>query len=152
MVSQRELELRQYRALIAGEKDEIAVLANTSAFLNEHLSNINWVGFYIVRGEEELVLGPFQGRSACYRIPFSKGVCGWAARNEKSIIVKDVHTFEGHIPCDERSQSEIVVPIFRAGKLYGVLDIDSPEKGNFDILDQIYLEEIVRILEEELFK
>lgn len=150
-MSQRELELRQYRSLIEGERDEIAVLANTSAFLQEHLSNINWVGFYLVKGEEELVLGPFQGRSACYRIPFSKGVCGWASRNQKSIVVKDVHEFEGHIACDERSQSEMVIPIFRAGKLYGVLDVDSPEKANFDIMDQIYAEEIVKILEEELF-
>lgn len=144
-----ELKLKQYDALIEDETDVLALLSNTSAFLFEALEDVNWAGFYLVKGEE-LVLGPFQGRVACYRIPFTRGVCGWVARNEKSIIVSNVHEFEGHIACDDRSQSEIVIPIFSQGKLYGVLDIDSSELDNFCILEQIFLEEIIQRLEKKI--
>lgn len=144
----QELKLKQYAALIEDENDEIALLANTSAFLYEILEDVNWVGFYFVK-ENELVLGPFQGKTACYRIPFSKGVCGWVARNEKAIIVSNVHEFEGHIACDTSSKSEIVLPIFKHGKLYAVLDVDSTELDNFCILEQVFLGEILEILQKK---
>lgn len=144
-----EEKIRQYEGLIEGETDEIALLSNTSAFVYEALEEVNWAGFYLAK-EEELILGPFQGRVACYRIPFVRGVCGWVARSEKAIIVPDVHQFEGHIACDERSRSEIVIPIFRAGKLYGVLDVDSSEKDNFCVLEQVFLQEIVDRLEKKI--
>ena len=145
----QELKLKQYAALIEDENDEIALLANTSAFLYEILEDVNWVGFYFVR-ENELVLGPFQGKTACYRIPFSKGVCGWAARNEKAIIVPNFHEFEGHIACDANSKSEIVLPIFKDGKLYAVLDVDSAELDNFCILEQVFLGEILENITEKM--
>lgn len=140
-----EEKLKQYNALIEEETDFLALLSNTSAFLYETLENVNWAGFYLVK-EEELVLGPFQGRVACYRIPFSRGVCGNVAQNKKAIIVPNIHEFDGHIVCDERSRSEIVLPMFSKGKLYGVLDIDSSEFDNFCILEQIFLEEILESL------
>lgn len=144
-----DLKIRQYNSLIADEEDIIALLSNSSAFIYEALENINWAGFYLAK-ENELVLGPFQGRVACYRIPFLKGVCGWVARNEKAIIVPDVHKFEGHIACDERSRSEIVIPIFNNKKLYGVLDIDSNELNNFSTLEKEFLEELVKNLEKKI--
>lgn len=150
MTETRELKLKQYAALIADESDSIALLANTSAFLYENLEHVNWVGFYLKTEKQELVLGPFQGRTACYRIPFSRGVCGWVARHEKAIIVPNVHEFEGHIACDARSKSEIVLPFFHQGEFYGVLDVDSSEIDNFSILDQNFLESILEILEKQM--
>jgi L-methionine (R)-S-oxide reductase len=137
-----ELVIKQLKALIEDEKDQIANLANASALLNQFLDTINWVGFYVYR-EGELVLGPFQGLPACVRIPLGRGVCGTAAQEERTYLVSDVHQFPGHIACDSASQSEIVVPMVKDGQLYGVLDIDSPIKERFDKLDQVYLEKFV---------
>ncbi|MCZ0754832.1 GAF domain-containing protein [Anoxybacillus sp. J5B_2022] len=140
-----ELVIKQLQALIAGETNFIANLANAAALLNQFLHNINWVGFYLAEGEE-LVLGPFQGLPACVRIPFGKGVCGTAAQNKKTELVPDVHLFPGHIACDAASQSEIVVPMIKNGNVIGVLDIDSPMKNRFDDIDQHYLEKFVEVL------
>lgn len=140
-----ELVIKQLQALIDGETNFIANLANASALLNQFLKNINWVGFYLAEGEQ-LVLGPFQGLPACVRIPFGKGVCGTAAKNQKTELVPDVHLFPGHIACDAASQSEIVVPMIKNGNVIGVLDIDSPIKNRFDDIDQRYLEKFVEVL------
>jgi GAF domain-containing protein len=122
-------------ALTAGEPDAIANMANLSALLWESLPDLNWAGFYRnFRGE--LVLGPFQGRAACIRIPFGRGVCGAAAASLEPQLVEDVHAFPGHIACDSASQSELVVPLVHEGRLIGVLDLDSPRKGRFDEADR----------------
>ena len=118
-------------ALMAGEKDAIANMANAAALIWESLPDINWVGFYR-NVDGELVLGPFQGRPACIRIPFGTGVCGVAAETRQVQLVEDVHAFPGHIACDSASNSEIVVPIVRDGELLAVLDIDSPAHARFD--------------------
>ncbi len=140
-----ELVIKQLRALLEGESNTIANLANASALLNQFLNEVNWVGFYLME-DGELVLGPFQGLPACVRIPFGKGVCGTAAQNQRTERIEDVHAFPGHIACDAASQSEIVVPMVKDGKLLGVLDIDSPIKNRFDEIDQQYLEEFVKEL------
>lgn len=139
------LVLQQLEALIEGDTDEISVLANTSALLNQFLDRINWVGFYLWK-EDELVLGPFQGLPACTRIAYGKGVCGSALAEKKTMLVPNVHEFPGHITCDVASQSEIVIPMFIDGQPYGVLDIDSPVLERFDEIDQKYLEKFVEIL------
>ncbi|SDM90189.1 GAF domain-containing protein [Fictibacillus solisalsi] len=136
--------LKQARALLEDETSITANLANASALLNQFLPNINWVGFYEYEElSDQLVLGPFQGLPACVRIPIGKGVCGTAAKEQKTFVVEDVHQFPGHIACDAASQSEIVVPIVKDGQLFGVLDIDSPEKSRFDQIDQEWLEKFV---------
>lgn len=140
-----ELVIKQLRALLEGESNTIANLANASALLNQFLNEVNWVGFYLME-DGELVLGPFQGLPACVRIPLGKGVCGTAAQNQRTERIEDVHAFPGHIACDAASQSEIVVPMVKYGKLLGVLDIDSPIKNRFDEIDQQYLEEFVKEL------
>ena len=140
-----ELVIKQLRALLEGESNTIANLANASALLNQFLNEVNWVGFYLME-DGELVLGPFQGLPACVRIPLGKGVCGTAAQNQRTERIEDVHAFPGHIACDAASQSEIVVPMVKDGKLLGVLDIDSPIKNRFDEIDQQYLEEFVKEL------
>lgn len=140
-----ELVIKQLRALLEGESNTIANLANASALLNQFLNEVNWVGFYLME-DGELVLGPFQGLPACVRIPLGKGVCGTAAQNQKTERIEDVHAFPGHIACDAASQSEIVVPIVKDDQLLGVLDIDSPIKNRFDEIDQQYLEEFVKEL------
>ncbi|OCA91399.1 histidine kinase [Bacillus sp. FJAT-27225] len=140
------LVIKQLKSLLEGEDNVIANLSNASSLLNQFLDRINWVGFYLVDGENELVLGPFQGLPACVRIPFGKGVCGTSAAKLETIRVEDVHAFPGHIACDAASQSEIVVPLIKDGKLLGVLDIDSPETNRFDELDQEKLEEFVAVL------
>ena len=122
-------------ALVAGEPDGIANMANAAALIFETLPDLNWTGFYRNVGSE-LVLGPFQGRAACIRIPFGKGVCGAAAATLQVQRVEDVHAFPGHIPCDSASNSEIVVPIVRDGELLAVLDLDSPNTGRFDAEDE----------------
>jgi GAF domain-containing protein len=132
-------------ALTAGEHDAIANMANTAALLKEYLPDINWVGFYRVVGEE-LVLGPFQGKTACIRIPFDRGVCGAAASSGRTQRIADVHAFDGHIACDVASASELVVPIFGKGQLVGVLDIDSPTKGRFSAEDQAGCEALMALL------
>lgn len=141
--------LGQLKALIHDEPSAIANLANASALLGHFLSDINWVGFYLYDGKE-LVLGPFQGLPACIRIPLNRGVCGAAASQRSTVVVEDVHAFPGHIACDAASNSEIVVPMIVNGELYGVLDIDSPLKGRFDEEDQAFLEQFVRLLEDQL--
>ena len=138
------------RALIQGVPHETANLANASALLWEMLDGINWAGFYLLEGST-LVLGPFQGKPACIEIPLGRGVCGTAAEKDCTQLVYDVHQFPGHIACDDASNSEIVVPLHREGKVFGVLDIDSPHIGRFTPEDQAGLEAFARVLEEELF-
>lgn len=134
----------QAKALLSGERDAIANAANLSALLFETLTDVNWVGFYFLRGEE-LVVGPFQGRPACVRIPLGRGVCGTAAQRLETIRVGDVDDFAGHIVCDVNSRSEIVVPLVRDGMLLGVLDIDSPVRHRFSEQDQEQIEAIASI-------
>lgn len=142
--------IKQFRFLIENEKEEISVLANTAAALKEAFGFF-WVGFYLVRNEE-LTVGPFQGSVACYRIKKGKGVCGTAWAEHKTILVPDVEQFPGHIACSSLSRSEIVVPMFsRQQDVVGVLDIDSDKLNDFDATDQTYLEEIVRLVQENLY-
>lgn len=136
-----ELE-KALRALLDGEHDFIANAANTAALLYQTLPDVNWVGFYRLVGEE-LVLGPFQGKPACVRIPLGKGVCGTAATRRETVLVPDVHQFPGHIACDSASNSEIVVPLVKGAILLGVLDVDSPKVGRFDAVDRRGLERLV---------
>ncbi|WP_144207173.1 GAF domain-containing protein [Shewanella donghaensis] len=141
---------RQVLALMEGEDDLIAGMANFSALLNDNLDDINWVGFYIKRNEQ-LVLGPFQGKVACTRIVIGKGVCGTAAANDATQLVADVHEFAGHIACDAASNSEIVVPVHQDNNVIAVLDIDSPSLNRFDKDDQKGLEMLVKSFESCLF-
>ncbi len=135
---------KQVEALVSGETDEIANMANVAALVHETFG-FWWTGFYIVKGDE-LVLGPFQGPVACTRIPFGKGVCGSSWQRGETIVVPDVELFPGHIACSSLSRSEIVVPIFRDGSVYAVLDIDSKELSTFDEVDKLWLEKIVGLL------
>ena len=135
----------QLKGLIEGEEDWLANLSNTSALLFDQLEDVNWAGFYLCKGDE-LVLGPFQGKPACIRISLGKGVCGNAAKERETIVVEDVHQFEGHIACDGASRSEIVVPMIKNQVLLGVLDIDSPMKARFTKEDKEYLEQLVQLL------
>ena len=139
----------QLRALTEGIPYKIANLANASALLWAHLQDINWAGFYLME-DGALVLGPFQGKTACIRIPVGKGVCGTAVAENATQLVPDVHLFPGHIACDCASNSEIVVPIRKDGMIIGVLDIDSPTKNRFTEADQAGLEDFVAILEKVL--
>jgi L-methionine (R)-S-oxide reductase len=132
-------------SLLEGESDALANLANAAALVAQSVEAINWCGFYLLRGEE-LVLGPFQGKPACVRIPIGKGVCGSAARERATLVVPDVTRFPGHITCDPASRSEIVVPILEDGVLRGVLDVDALEVGRFDREDLEGLEAFVRAL------
>jgi len=132
-------------ALIADETDAIANLANAAALIWEALPDINWAGFYLLRAGE-LVLGPFQGRPACVRIPMGKGVCGTAALRRETIVVEDVHAFPGHIACDAASRSETVVPLLSEGEVIGVLDVDAPRVGRFDDEDRRGLETVGSIV------
>lgn len=134
----------QLDALLAEEKSFIANAANTSALLFQQMPDVNWVGFYLA-DHTELVLGPFQGKPACVRIPFGKGVCGTAAAEASTIIVSDVTRFPGHIACDPASRSEIVVPLLNWGHVIGVLDIDSASLNRFDEDDREGLESIVSV-------
>ncbi|MGL5287894.1 MAG: GAF domain-containing protein, partial [Aeromonas sp.] len=122
---------------------------NLSALLGQELTDINWVGFYLLQGET-LVLGPFQGKPACMRIPIGAGVCGRAVMQDETLVIDDVHQFAGHIACDGASNAEIVIPVRQLGKIIGVLDIDSPIFNRFDHQDRIGLEETVQILESML--
>lgn len=141
---------RQALALLEGEDDLVAAMANFSALLNDNLTELNWVGFYVMRGEQ-LVLGPFQGKVACTRIPMGKGVCGTAALANQTQRVADVHQFDGHIACDAASNSEIVIPVRANGQVIAVLDIDSPIFDRFDEEDQKGLELLVKSFESCLF-
>ncbi|OLS41408.1 GAF domain-containing protein [Bacillus sp. MRMR6] len=145
-----QLVIKQLDALLHGEKNQVANLSNASALINQFLDRINWVGFYLMDTNNELVLGPFQGLPACVRIPLGKGVCGTSALKRETVRVADVHQFPGHIACDAASQSEIVIPLLKNGQLLGVLDIDSPEKNRFDELDQEQLEELCAVLVKHL--
>ena len=134
----------QLESLLADERDFIANAAQYSAFLYHQLDDLNWAGFYLNRNEE-LVLGPFQGQIACVRIPFGRGVCGAAAASRQTQRVEDVHAFAGHIACDSASNSELVVPLIKDGRLIGVLDLDSPSIGRFSEQDQLGIEALAAI-------
>lgn len=149
MTETMQTQLSAYRALIEDETDFIAIMANTSAFINETMTGLNWAGFYILK-DNELVLGPFQGKPACYRIPKGKGVCGFCAENRQSVIVPDVHAFAGHIACDSASNCELVVPIIKNGILFGVIDLDSFKYDNFTEDDRLFVEAIAAIFAEKL--
>jgi GAF domain-containing protein len=135
----------QLAGLFSGESDGLANAANMAALLYQSLPDLNWAGFYFWR-EAELVLGPFQGKVACVRIPMGRGVCGSAAQRRETLIVPDVHAFPGHIACDADSRSEIVVPLIRGDRLFGVLDLDSPHVARFDQDDAAGLGAAVRLL------
>lgn len=136
---------KQLRSLTEGIPYGVSNLANASALLWQHLDRINWAGFYLLR-DDKLILGPFQGKTACIVIPVGRGVCGTAIQEDKTQLVPDVHLFPGHIACDSASASEIVVPLHQDRKLIGVLDIDSPYTERFTEEDQAGLEEFARIL------
>ncbi|MDV6379355.1 GAF domain-containing protein [Sporosarcina sp. GW1-11] len=135
----------QMDALLTGETNVCANLSNASAVLNQFFDRINWVGFYLMDGDE-LVLGPFQGLPACIRIPLGRGVCGTVAKTKEGLIVPDVNAFPGHIACDAASRSEVVVPLLRDGEVFGVLDIDSPELNRFNEEDLEGLKQVVEVL------
>ncbi|HEY0939561.1 MAG TPA: GAF domain-containing protein [Steroidobacter sp.] len=137
--------LQELTGLIAGERDLIANLANSAALLYHSLPDLNWAGFYLLK-DGELVVGPFQGKPACVRIAMGKGVCGTAAAQRTTQVVRDVHQFPGHIACDTASNSEIVVPMIRNGEVIGVLDLDSPKIARFDEEDRKGLEAFVATL------
>ena len=134
----------QARALLHGERDQTANAANLASLIYHSLPDLNWAGFYWLKGRE-LVLGPFQGKPACVRIAMGRGVCGTAARERHTILVPDVNAFPGHIACDAASASEIVVPLVKEGRLIGVLDLDSPKPARFAEIDARGLEAVVRI-------
>jgi len=136
---------REIRSLCHGEPDALANLANVSALLNHHLPDLNWVGFYLWK-EQQLIVGPFQGKPACVRIPLGRGVCGQAAQQRQTIVVPDVHAFADHIACDSASQSEIVVPMIQDHQFFGVLDLDSPSLNRFNAQDAKGLELCVQTL------
>lgn len=149
-----ELLVQQIEALAQADNHWLPVLSNASACLFEAMDNINWAGFYVVdestrdQKTPELRLGPFQGKVACVRIPFGRGVCGTAAAEDKMQLVPDVHAFPGHIACDAASRSEVVVPLHCGGRMVGVLDIDSPLLGRFSAHDARGLRSFVRTLED----
>ena len=136
-------------ALTASEPDAVANMANLAALLWEFLPDVNWTGFYrMVDGE--LVLGPFIGRPACIRIPLGKGVCGTAAADRTTQLVEDVHAFPGHIACDSDTNSELVVPVLRAGEVVAVIDLDSPSKGRFDDEDRLGIERLAELIADRI--
>jgi len=135
------------KSQLSSEKDDLANISNVTGIIMACVENLNWAGFYILR-DDELVLGPFQGLPACNRIAIGKGVCGTAVKTKEVQLVPDVHQFPGHIACDEASNSELVVPIIKEGKIYGVLDLDSPIKNRFTELEKEYFVKLVDILNE----
>ena len=139
------------KAFSEGETDLIALLSNLSAVIKVYVEDLNWAGFYLLKGTE-LVLGPFQGLPACVRIAEGKGVCGKAALEGKLLNVADVHQFPGHIACDSASASELVIPFFKGGKVFGVLDLDSPLPARFGAIEEEYLEQIGVLLSEAFSK
>lgn len=141
---------QKLRALIGGVPHKVANLANASALIRDELDRINWAGFYLIEGDR-LVLGPFQGKPACIEIPVGRGVCGAAVAQKRTLVVPNVHLFDGHIACDSASNSEIVVPLFSCDTVVGVLDIDSPYLDRFTEADREGLEEFARILSSEIF-
>ncbi|GAA3737557.1 GAF domain-containing protein [Sphingorhabdus rigui] len=144
----REL-VKSADALTSGESDGVANMSNIAALLWEFLPDVNWTGFYrVVDGE--LVLGPFQGKAACIRIPFGRGVCGAAAQTGETQLVEDVHAFPGHIACDANSASELVVPVMRDGQVIAVVDLDSPSRGRFDHDDALGIESLVAVIADRI--
>lgn len=139
--------VRQTRGLLSGERDLIANAANLSALIWQIVPDLNWAGFYFLKGGE-LVLGPFQGKPACVRIAVGKGVCGAAAARRQTVLVEDVHAFAGHIACDSASNSELVVPLIKGGEVRGVLDLDSPLLARFDDEDRRAFEAVVKLFVE----
>ncbi len=135
---------QQLEGLLTGERDLIANAANMAALIFNNVPRLNWAGFYFLRGDT-LVLGPFQGQPACVRIAMGKGVCGTAAQSRLTQRVEDVNAFAGHIACDSASRSELVVPLIRDGVVFGVLDLDSPEPGRFEAVDQAGIERLAAI-------
>lgn len=135
----------QLTGLLSDERDAIANAANTAALLFTSLPDLNWAGFYFLRSPGELVLGPFQGKPACVRISVGRGVCGAAVERRQSMLVQDVHAFPDHIACDAASRSELVVPLIRNGRIFGVIDLDSPLVSRFDLEDQRGIEAIAAI-------
>jgi GAF domain-containing protein len=140
-----DLLLQQTRALFDGERDMLANLAQFSALIYNALPDLNWAGFYMARGKQ-LVLGPFQGKVACVRIPFGRGVCGTCAETRQPQLVPDVHAFPGHIACDSASNSELVLPVLKGGELLAVLDLDSPRLSRFDENDASGLARMLEVL------
>ena len=145
-----DMLIKQLLSLSRDVPEPVSVLANAAALLFNTLPDLNWAGFYLAK-ENVLWLGPFQGKPACVKIPFGRGVCGTAAEKRETVRVPDVHAFPGHIACDCASNAEIVVPVFNGGTLYGVLDIDSPTLRRFTGADQAGLEAFARALEQTLF-
>lgn len=143
--------LTSYKSLLLHSPSDLTSYSNTTAFIMNLLPNCNWVGFYFAKNNQ-LILGPFQGKIACEVIPFNKGVCGHVATTQQSIVVDDVHLFPGHIACDEASQSEMVVPLFHNNEFIGVLDIDAPIKNRFSTEDLQAVEELVKILMSQIKK
>jgi GAF domain-containing protein len=144
----REL-VKSADALTRGETDGVANMSNIAALLWEFLPDVNWTGFYrVVDGE--LVLGPFQGKAACIRIPFGRGVCGAAAQTGETQLVEDVHAFPGHIACDANSASELVVPVIRDGHVIAVVDLDSPSRGRFDDDDALGIQSLVAVIADRI--
>lgn len=135
----------QLKGLLDGEDDATANAANTSALLFQMMPDLNWAGFYFLKSEGELVLGPFQGKPACVRIAVGRGVCGTAVSTSSTMLVRDVHEFPGHIACDADSNSELVVPLRHGGRVIGVIDLDSPKTARFDADDQAGIEAIAEI-------
>ena len=141
---------RQVASILEGERDFIANAAQFSAFIYDTIANLNWAGFYLTRpakngAGEELLVGPFQGKVACTRIPFGRGVCGAAAFQQRTIVVPDVHAFPGHIACDSASNAEIVIPLIKNNLVLGVFDIDSPTLNRFSEEDRVGLESLLAI-------
>ena len=151
MTAEKKLEsaLLFTKAQLKNEKDTMANLANISAIINMYMDDINWVGFYLMK-EGTLILGPFQGKPACNRIAVGEGVCGTAVQEGKTQRVDDMLSLDNHIACDSASRSELVVPIYKEGVVFGVLDIDSPSLARFSDLEQTYMEKLVNLLESSL--
>ena len=149
MYTDFEMIKRQAAEMLAAEPWYTAAMSNISALIMEGMKELNWAGFYLLRGEK-LVVGPFQGKPACIHIPLGKGVCGTAALQDRTTVVPDVHAFPGHIACDSASRSEIVIPLHASGKVAAVLDIDSPAADRFSREDAEGLEELARLMEEAL--
>lgn len=143
--------INQYQALVSNSPSDLTTFSNTTAFINQMMDNLNWVGFYFLK-DNQLILGPFQGKVACEVIDLNKGVCGHVATTQQPIIVDDVHQFEGHIACDEASQSEMVIPLFYQSELIGVLDLDAPIKNRFSTDDLQQCQSIVNHLSKALKK
>lgn len=143
------IDIKEFESLCIDIPSSISLLSNASAYLNERIEDINWVGFYLLQNNE-LVLGPFQGKVACTKIAIGKGVCGTAVKEKNIINVNDVHTFKGHIACDSRTNSEIVLPLIYNDKCYGVLDIDSLSFNRFSKNDEEILQKIADIISKNL--